>query len=157
MEVMLSMLIFTMMILMFAAVFPVVVRGAQFSDNYTQGAELAQHKLDQIHASGYSKLFDDTSGTAQTKLGSIIDLSQPASYPVTNPAGFPTGSTAYYFTETDSLLNFFPGGSTGIVTIAPDPNAPIGKVADVTVTITWTGGAYAGGSYTSRTKVANIN
>jgi len=157
MEVILAMSVFLMMTMLFAAAFPAVVRGAQFSNNYTQGSEMAQHKIEQIRAVGYSKLFDDTSGTALVKLGAIVDAAQPTPYPVANPAGFPAGSTAYSFTGTDNLLNFFPIGSVGVVTIAPDTNAPAGRVADVTVTISWTGSGYAGGSFTTRTKVANVN
>ncbi len=51
-EVVLAMTVFTMMILMFAAVFPMAVRGAQYSSNYAQGAMLAQHKMDSFARPG---------------------------------------------------------------------------------------------------------
>ena len=49
-EVMMALAVFTMMTLMFAAVFPMAVRGAQYSSNYAQGSMLAQHKMDQIRS-----------------------------------------------------------------------------------------------------------
>ena len=50
------MTVFMMMTLVFAAVFPVALRGAQFSNNYAQAALLAQHKIDQLRAAGFSKM-----------------------------------------------------------------------------------------------------
>src|SRR5579875_2246469 len=89
-EVCLALVVFLMMTLMFAAVFPTVVRGAKMSDNYTQATFLAQHKLDQLRASGFSRL--SSPGYP------IIDQTQATGYPITGS----DGSVSYTFTTADS-------------------------------------------------------
>ena len=89
MEVVLAMTVFLMMVLMFAAAFPLTVRAAQFSSNYAQATQLAQHKIDQLRAAGYGSL----NGAALAGTGIINSAT-----PVANPAGSPTGSTSYSFT-----------------------------------------------------------
>lgn len=147
-----AMVVFTMMTLMFAAVFPMAVRGAQFSSNYTQGTMLAQHKMDQLRTTGYHRLGDST-GLA--RMG-IIDNPQPAGYPIVA-----NGGTTYAFTSVDGLVNdgmtqgYFAPGSMGTVTVsdyatssAPSGTngVPTGKLAYVTVTISWMGGGISSGS-----------
>lgn len=135
-EVMLALAVFTMMTLMFAAVFPTAVRGAQFSGNYAQGTMLAQQKMEQLRAAGYDQVTD--AGKLQSR--SLIDA--------VNADG------SYDFTTADNLTNvgtthgYFPDGSTGTITVAPYvPNgAPAGKMSYVTVTIAWTGGSVSNGS-----------
>jgi len=152
MEVMLALIVFMMMTLMFAAAFPVAVRAARISNNYAQATELAQHKIDHLRSASYSNL----SSVSILQGRGIIDSPQPTGYPITNPTGFTTGSAQYTFTTTDSLTNYFPPGSTGVVTISPDSAAPSGQMKDVTVTISWTGGGASSGQYTARTKIANL-
>ncbi len=152
MEVALALVVLTMMTLMFAAVFPMAVRGAQFSGNYTQGAMLAQHKMDQLRTAGYNRLV----APAQLAAMGIIDNPQPAGYPVA--AG---GATTYAFTGVDNLTNsgatqgYFAPGSMGTVTIsdyaAGTPpsgtnGVPAATLAYVTVTISWVGGGISSGS-----------
>ena len=112
-EVMLALSVFTMMTLMFAAVFPTAVRGAQFSGNYAQGTMLAQQKMEQLRANGYGRLVDDAQGTALKKLSDL---------------GLIDGQNAdgsYDFTASDSLTNsgtthgYFPPGSTGTIKVTP--------------------------------------
>jgi prepilin-type N-terminal cleavage/methylation domain-containing protein len=138
-EVTLALVVFLMMTLMFAAVFPIVVRGAKMSDNYTQATFLAQHKLDQLRAGGFNRL--SSPGTP------IVDQTQPSGYPVTGS----DSSVTYSFTTADSLLNYFPTGSTGFVKITPDVAAPGGgnEAMFITITISWTGGGASNGSYVS--------
>jgi len=123
------MIIFLLMVLVFAAVFPFAIRTAQFSNNYSQAALLAQHKLDQLQTAGYSRLdYSDLSG-----LG-IIDSAQQTS--------------PYTFTGVDNLVGsgsgqgFFPPGSSGIISIVDyhtvNPSMAAGQMDYVTVTITWT-------------------
>lgn len=152
MEVMLAMIVFLMMTLMFAAAFPVAVRAARVSNNYAQAAELAQHKIDHLRSASYSNL----SSASILQGRGIIDSPQPSGYPVSNPAGFATGSVQYSFTSTDTLTNYFPPGSTGVLTISPDAAAPTGQVLDITVAVNWTGGGASSGSYTVKTKIANF-
>lgn len=137
-EVMLAMMVFTIMILIFAAVFPFALRTSAFSNNYSQAALIAQHKIDQLQNAGYARMdFTDLSG-----LG-IIDSS--------------TTSSPYTFTTVDNLIGgtgktgFFPAGSTGTVTIVDyhtlNSGIPAGKMDYVTVTITWTSYTGSNGSY----------
>ena len=147
-EVTIAISIFLMMALLFGAVIPAVTRSAQASSNATQAAELAAHKMDELRAAGFSRL--DQNDLASSGIGAI-DAPQPTGYPIVSGS-----ATTYTFTAEDKLTSVFPSGSTGTVTIAPDANAPAGKVDDVTVTITWTGGSYIGGSYTTRSKIGNL-
>ncbi|MGI4789838.1 MAG: type IV pilus modification PilV family protein [Janthinobacterium lividum] len=157
-EVALALIIFAMMTIMFAAVFPMTVRGAQYSGNYSQAAMLTQHKMDQIRSAGFGSL----TRTALQNL-SIIDTTQPSGYPASV-----TGGTTYSFTTADTLVNngtgqgYFPPGSVGTVTICdyaalhPSSGVPTGKMDYVTVTLTWTGGGVSKGSYSSSALIANI-
>lgn len=146
-EVALAMIIFTMMTLMFAAVFPMAVRGAQYSSNYAQAATLAQHKLDQLRSAGYSRLFTPTGNNSLTSL-SIIDS--------VNVDG------SYDFTSADSLINngttkgYFPPGSTGTVTVSnyTANGAPNGTLAYVTVKLVWTNTGIASSSYSASAIIA---
>ena len=140
MEVVLAMTVFLMMVLMFAAAFPLTVRAAQFSSNYAQATQLAQHKIDQLRAAGYGSL----NGAALVGTG-IIDSAAT----VANPAGSPTGSKSYSFTAADNLTAYFPAGSTGTVTISPDANSGSSTVLDVTVLLTWTAGNVSSGNYSA--------
>ncbi len=142
MEVALSLIIFTMMTLMFGAVLPIAVRGANHGNNYSQAAALAQRKVDQLRAAGYGRLFDGSAGTAKDQLSAqkIVDGQN-------GPSDASGGS--YDFTAQDHLTGnggFFPPGSTGTITVSPYAGTSAGQVAQVTVTITWTGNVP--GSYT---------
>lgn len=147
-----AMVVFTMMTLMFAAVFPMAVRGAQYSSNYTQGTMLAQHKMDQLRTTGYLRLVDP----AKLAPTGIIDIPQPSGYPIVS-----NGATTYSFTSIDGLVNdgttkgYFAPGSRGTVTVsdyatgsAPSGTngVPAATLAYVTVTISWVGGGISSGS-----------
>lgn len=142
MEVALSLIIFTMMTLMFAAVLPIAVRGASHGNNYSQAAALAQRKVDQLRAAGYGRLFDNGNGAAYTPLSAlnIVDGQNGTS---------DANGGSYDFTTKDHLTGvggFFPPGSTGTIQVTHYPTQPDGSVAQVKVTITWTG--KVPGSYT---------
>lgn len=143
-EVSLALIVFLMMTLMFAAVFPMALRAAKFSNNYAQAAQIAQHKIDQMRAAGVGNLnYTGLSGRG------IID---PA--PNVSP---------YTFTGVDALANdgsnhgYFPLGSTGTITVQDyhdfqtaagvTPTVPLGVMDYVTVTLNWTGGGVSTGNY----------
>ncbi len=152
-EVALAMIILAMMTLMFAAVFPMAVRGAQYSSNYAQAATLAQHKMDQLRSAGFSRLFTPTGDNSLTSLN-IIDA--------VNADG------SYDFTTADALINdgvthgYFPPGSVGTVTIVDYADTPTGAAAGaphktlayVTVTLVWTNTGVANSSYSASTIIA---
>lgn len=147
-EVALALVVLAMMTMMFAAVFPIAVRGAQYSSDYAQASLLAQHKMEQFRSAGYAK----TVSPATLQSLQIID-----------------GTTAnadgsYSFTSVDNLDStgtthgYFPSGGTGTVTIT-DYNAilnsvPSGTMAYVTVKIKWSGSGASNGNYTLSTIIS---
>ena len=157
-EVALALVIFTLMVVLFAAVFPMTVRGAQYGNNYTQAAMLAQHKMDQLRSAGYARLdLNDLTNLA------VIDSPQPSGYPATV-----SGGKTYSFTTADALVNngaaqgYFPPGSQGTITIAdyaalhPSSGIAANTMTYVTVTMKWTGGGVSNGSYSTSAIIANI-
>ena len=136
-EVALSLIVFSLMTLMFGAVFPMAVRGAQHGSSYSQAAAIAQRKIDQLRAAGYSRL-------------DVTDLKALAVVDAQN------ADKTYDFTTQDNLTGaggFFTApasGSVGTIAVsdynadntAQDPNASLpgpGNAAMVTVTLTWGG------------------
>ena len=132
------------MTVMFAAVFPMAVRGAQYGGNYAQGTMLAQHKMEQLRTTGYGRLVTDQLPRASAdKLSGLNSLTAR------------TRDGSYDFTSSDNLTStattqgYFPPGSTGTITVTPYVTAggvPSGTLAYVTVTIAWTGGGVSNGS-----------
>ena len=141
-EVALALTIFMMMTLMFAAVFPVAVRGAQQGNNYNQAALLAQHKIDQLRTAGFSNL----DHADLVRLG-VIDAS-----PSTSP---------FSFTAIDNLpggsggSGFFPAGTTGTITVSPYPSTT-NTVDAVTIKISWPSSALPAGSYSASTMIISM-
>jgi hypothetical protein len=147
-EVTLALIIFTMMVLLFAAVFPISVRAAHFSNYYAEATMIAQHKIDQLRYTGFSKIGD------RANLSSL----EIADSGLTSSAPPYTAS----FTNIDSLAvngnvqGFFPSGSTGTISVVDYASAagvsnppPAGTVYRVTITITWTALGHAGSSYSA--------
>lgn len=157
MEVTLALIVFAMMTVLFAAVFPMTVRGARYGGNYTQAAMIAQHKMDQIRSAGFTSL--DQSHLSNL---SIIDSPQPAGYPLAI-----NGGTTYSFTSAENLVSsgatqgYFAPGSQGTITVVdyaalhPGSGVPARSLALVNVSITWTGGATHDGSYQTSALLAN--
>ena len=158
-EVALALIIFAMMTVLFGAVFPMTVRGAQYSSNYAQAAMMAQHKMDQLRAAGCSRLdMTDLSNL------SIIDSPQPNNYPAAV-----TGGSTLSFTTVDGLVSdgtaqgYFPSGSEGTVTIAdytalhPASGIPANTMFYVTIKIAWVGGGVSNGSYSTSAIIAKTN
>ena len=130
-EVGLATVVLLMMGVLFGTAVPSILHAPQFSNNYTQAGELAQHKMDQMRAAGYNTLLQAN----QLQGMGIIDARN--------------SNGTYDFTTADNLGNFFPAGSTGTIMLAADPNAPANTMLDVTVTIAWTPGTTPGGTYTT--------
>lgn len=121
-EVTVAMMIFLAMILMFAAVFPIAVRGAIFSNDYSQAVALCQHKMDQLRQEGFNNMGD--SGSVLSNDGVIDAVTPPTALPYT-----------YTFTNCDNLTSFFPSGATGTITIQDATG--LTSVYDATVQIQW--------------------
>lgn len=162
MEVGLALIVFAMMTLMFGAVFPMAIRGAQHGNNYSQAALLAQRKIDQLRSAGYNNL---NATALQSASLHLIDSPQPSGYPINSG-----GATTYSFAAVDNLIGaggfYAPPntGSVGTVTIGDyhddiaDPNTslpPSGNAAQVTVTITW--GGRDPGAYSASALIINMS
>lgn len=156
-ELSIATLVFWMMVLLFAALYPAAIRGSQIGSSYAQASLIAQHKIDQCRQQGYTNVYS-ASGSVVTRLSqlSIVDAT-PA--PVQNPGGFPANSVSYSFTGVDSLgSGALVPGSTGTLTIGPPAGAFTGasQLAQVTVTVSWPAtGNQASGSVTTHTLIAN--
>jgi type II secretory pathway pseudopilin PulG len=135
-EVGLATAILLLMGLLFGTAVPSILHTPQFSNNYTQAGELAQHKIDEMRGAGYNTLIQ----ASQIQSMGIIDSEN--------------ANGTYDFTTADNLGNFFPAGSTGTITLAADPNTPANTLLDATVTIVWTRGITPGGTYTTRSVIS---
>jgi type II secretory pathway pseudopilin PulG len=147
-EIALSLIVFAMMAMMFGAVFPMAVRGAQYGSNYAQATLVAQHKMDQLRSAGYNKLvLPDT-----LKSLNIIDST------TTNVDGSYNFAAADNLTSTGTVQGYFPTGSTGTVAITDyhltDANVPAGKIALIKVKVAWSGGGVSSGFYTLSTMIS---
>jgi len=172
-EVALALIVFTLMALMFGAVFPMTVRGAQFSKSYAQASLLAQHKLDQMRSETYNGI--DPGDYAQLQADSVIDAGGAA------PTSLPY---AVSFTNVDALSvgpdastpGFFPPGTVGWIVVSdygssapvtmPDgtqstptndagDNFGTGEARLITVIIKWPGVSGTAGQYTATCLVTN--
>lgn len=143
MEVMFAVAIFTLMGIMFGAVFPMTIRAGQHANNYAQAALLAQRKIDQLRWANYGRITDDAQGTALNKL-TALDIVDGQN-----------ANGSYDFTAVDKLTGaggFFTApaaGQAGTITVG-DYNADAnpnnagnlpgpGNAALVTVTLAWGG------------------
>ncbi len=155
-EVAISLLVFLSMVLMFAAVFPLAIRGAHYSSNYSQAALLAQHKIDQIRGAGSDKLMNGAAATNLIGLN-IVDNTTANSTQTSFPYSL-TFTTVDNLVDTGDNSGFFPPGSTGTVVIkdfhdctsAPCNAAiPAGQEYVINVKIAWQGGGTSPGYYES--------
>ncbi len=112
---------------------------------------IAHHKIEQIRSCGFANL-----NQSQLAAFNIIDSTQPSGFPNSAPTGFPTGSTSYSFTTCDNITSFLPSNAVGVLTVAPDPNAPANQAYDVTSTISWTTSNGIVRSYSDCCIVANV-
>lgn len=158
-EVGMALVVFMMMTLVFAAIFPIAVRGSKMSDNYAQGAQIVQHKIDQMRTAGFAKL----TYSGLTGAGIIDPMASP---PATLPA-------TYHFENIDNLVTnngntgYFPPGSTGTITIQDyatyaaskgvSSGLPtVGAVDYVTVTVNWVGGGVPSGTYSASAMIIEM-
>jgi type II secretory pathway pseudopilin PulG len=148
-EVTLALIVFLMMTLTFAAVFPVAIRAAHYSNDYAQAALIAQHKVDQLRSAGISNL----NYAGLSSLG-VVDQNPSATGP------------SYTFDTVDNLASFFPknpNGAIGTITIK-DYNSlanvtnppPATEVYICTVTLTWPTVGTTMGSYTTSAMIVSM-
>ena len=127
-EVVLSLLFFTMMALLVAAVVPMAARSSRHGNDYNQASALLLHKIDQLQTIGYSQL-----GAGNLVALGVVDSA--GTLPVVNPNGDQSGSAT--FSTADRLAAYFVGAGTepkGDLTLAP--YAPSVKVSGTTTVYT---------------------
>ena len=161
-EAVLCLMIMLAASLLFSATFPLALRSAAMSNNYAQAKFLADHKIDELRAAGWSNVVQtnkftgapgitDVANTAQLEGLSDIDAS-----PGTGPA--------WTFTTIDNLPSYFGSGCAGTVTIVPDTvetycraGSTSCELVDVTVKISWSSGLRNSGSYQAYAIISNPN
>ena len=143
-EAVFALTLFVMIGLLFSAVLPVSQRTARINAHYAQSAALAQHKIAQVRAAGFSSV---QSPAALASLG-IIDAGSATSQAMPYTASF---LGADRLISDSSGNGLFPAGTTASITVADYAAAnaavPAGTVASVTVTLHWPAGATTSGSY----------
>lgn len=161
------------MALMFGAVFPMTVRGAEFSGNYAQASLLAQHKLDQMRSETYNGIAPGSA--AQLKADKVIDADAPLPAALPYVASF-ASADALSAGPDASTPGFFPAGTVGWIVVSdygssapvtlPDgvPFTPangaaahfdVGNARLVTVIIKWPGVSGTAGQYVATCLVTN--
>jgi prepilin-type N-terminal cleavage/methylation domain-containing protein len=146
MEVMFAVAIFTLMGIMFGAVFPMTIRAGQHANNYAQAALLAQRKIDQLRWANYGRITDDAQGTALNKLTAldIVDgQNADGSYDFTSVDKL-TGAGGFFTAPAAGQAGTITVGDYSADTTGPDAgnagNLPgAGNAALVTVTLAWGG------------------
>ncbi len=144
-ETVFALTIFTMMALLFSAVLPVSQRAARMNAYYAQAAALAQHKIAQVRAAGFSSV---QSPAMLAALG-VIDSGSATSQTVPYTADF-LASDHLVADSTGSGL--FPPGTTATLAVADytaqNAAVPVGTVNTVTVTLHWPTTGTSSGTYT---------
>lgn len=119
-EVMISMLVITVVVMIFAGSVSVGQRAAGLNGEYSQAISLCQHKIDQLRTVGYGRLTYEELSDAE-----IID-SNPSSPP-------------YRFIQVDNVSQYLSNASATIDLYSTgDP-----EVIRVVVNLTWRNGSYA--------------
>ena len=143
-ETVFALIIFAVMGLLFSAVLPVSLRAARVNAHYAQAAALAQHKVAEIRAAGYSSL---QSPSVLAGLG-IIDSGTATSQAVPYTASF-AGSDHLIADSTGNGL--FSSGTTATITVSDYASVnvavPAGTVDIVTVRLAWSESTSANGSF----------
>lgn len=144
-ETVFALIVFAMMGLLFSAVLPVSQRAARVNAHYAQAAALAQHKIAQVRAAGFSSL---QSPSTLAALG-IIDSGTATSQAVPYTASF---LAADHLIADSSGNGLFTNGTTATIAVSDyasvSPSVPAGTVSIVTVKLNWLGDASSSGSYT---------
>jgi prepilin-type N-terminal cleavage/methylation domain-containing protein len=118
-EVVISLAVFTMVILVFAVSMPMAEKSADMNGQYAQAISLCQHKIDQLRSVGYGRItYDELSDAG------IIDTS-------------PSSGLYFSFTGVDNISTYLQNPDARIYIT----NVSTG-IVEVTVTITWKKSSY---------------
>ena len=148
-EMVISIAVFALMLLLFAALFPVATRGSGEARAYAQAALLTQRKVDQMRQAGYSKL-----NATSLRAFNIVDAAP-------NPDGTFSFNTVDNIVDNGTNKGFYSRGTvTRISLTQPLPqlggNAPpLSRAVLVTVSITWPEGGFHNGEFITHTIIAS--
>ena len=142
-ETVFALAVFAMMALLFSAALPVSERAARVNAQYAQAAALAQHKIAQVRAAGFTALQNPATLSA---LG-VID-SGATSQAVPYTASFLASD---HLLADSSGSGLFAPGATATMTVADYASAnaavPAGTVDIVTVQLSWPPGTTSSGTF----------
>jgi prepilin-type N-terminal cleavage/methylation domain-containing protein len=165
-EVMLAMIVFLMMVLVFAAVFPFAITGAKYSNNYAQASLIAQQKIEELRKLSWSGLNFSTASSVTTLETTMVNEGIADSGTCTTNATVTPPSVTCSFANVDNLINsgatsgYFPPGTTATYTIQSDTNTinvpPVNDVFNIWVSINWPSAGAPAGSFTTATKVVEM-
>lgn len=121
MEVMISLFVFSLLIVIFSSSLIVGKSAAKINGEYAQAISLAQHKIDQLRAIEWGRLT-----YSELQEGGFID-----SLPTSSP---------YSFLNVDGVANYLPGASVGkppTATLKIENHPTDTRMKKITVIITW--------------------
>jgi len=150
-EVLISVLLFVLMVLMFAAVVSAAHRASEFGNGYAQAVSLAQKKIDQMQELGFTGVYTTSTMTA-TGTDQVADANPTVSG--TPPA---LGSSiTYTFTTVDKLDHYFATNGTtskpsGTIVVTPYQTSGTVTLLQAQVTVTWPQPSGPNSSYTINT------
>ncbi|MEN6358031.1 MAG: prepilin-type N-terminal cleavage/methylation domain-containing protein [Armatimonadota bacterium] len=121
-EVAVSLLAFSVVVVIFASSVLMAEKSAHVNGQYAQAISLCQHKIDQARAVGFGQLNDESLLT-----GEIVDSV--------------IGDSVYSFADQDSVADYLPRPEAATLAIEKPYDGDTSK-ARVTVTITWHPAAY---------------
>lgn len=139
-EIMIALVIFSFLILVFAATVPVATRTTSLNAQYAKATSLCQHKLDQMRAISYGRIIN--TGTSQPNYAELLNAGIIDTTPNTAP---------FHFTNADEVDDILPQATTSI---AIQDDTPMTNTCTVTVTITWK--AVGRGTNTSSVSISTL-
>ncbi len=121
MEVMVSLFVFSLLIVVFSSSLIVGKSAAKINGEYAQAISLAQHKIDQLRAIEYGRLT-----YSELSEGGFVDYSP--------------NKSPYSFASVDNVASYLPGASLGsppTATLKIENHPSDSRMKKITVTITW--------------------
>jgi competence protein ComGC len=108
-DAMIMMMIFTIIIMVYAAIIPSVAKNAHEVNYYSVASAIAQSKVKQLQYVGYNNI--KNSGLTITN-GSLPKIADGTGTPSLSSNTNGMGSSTFTFTDTEQLWRFFPNGET---------------------------------------------
>ena len=104
-EVFLSLIVLTSLLVLVGAMIPMMARSARYASDFSQAQSLTMHKIAQLQEAGYANI---EGARLNQNVLDIVDGTGTA--PLNNGNG--DQSATLEFTTTDNVWRYFPGGAT---------------------------------------------